>query len=165
MIQWLLLLQEFNITVIDRPGKENIVANFLSRIQHEDGNKTVGDTFLDENLFVVSIQTPWFLDISNYLAIGKLPNHLSQPEKRHIIVQSSNYSWVDNDLFRTCPDIIIKRLVQEDEMTDILHACHDGPCGGHFSDKRTAYKVLHSGYYWPRIFKDASKYVKGCDSF
>ena len=50
-------------------------------------------------------------------------------------------------------------------MTDILHACHDGPCGGHFSDKRMAYKVLHFGYYWPSIFKDASKYVKGCDSF
>ena len=47
-------------------------------------------------------------------------------------------------------------------MTNILHACHDGPCGGHFSDKRTTYKVLHShGYYWPIIFKDAAKYVKG----
>ena len=37
-------------------------------------------------------------------------------------------------------------------------------CGGHFSDKRKAYKVLHSSYYWPSIFKDATKYVKGCDS-
>ena len=50
-------------------------------------------------------------------------------------------------------------------MSDILHACHDGPCGGHFSDKWIAYKVLHFGYYWPSIFKDATKYVKGCDSF
>ena len=49
-------------------------------------------------------------------------------------------------------------------MTDILHACHDGPCGGNFSDKQTTYKVPHSGYYWPIIFKDASKYVKGWDS-
>ena len=54
--------------------------------------------------------------------------------------------------------------MREDEMTDILHACHDGPCGGDFFDKRTAYKVLHSGYYWPSIFKDVAKYVKGCDS-
>ena len=49
-------------------------------------------------------------------------------------------------------------------MTDILRACHDGPCGGHFSDKRAAYKVLHSHYYWQSIFKDASRYVRGCDS-
>jgi len=49
-------------------------------------------------------------------------------------------------------------------MYDILQACHDGPCGGHFSDKRIAYKVLHQGYYWPALFKDAEKYVQGCDS-
>jgi hypothetical protein len=38
-------------------------------------------------------------------------------------------------------------------------SCHDGPCGGHFSDKRTTYKILQSDYYWPTIFKDEKKYV------
>jgi hypothetical protein len=32
-----------------------------------------------------------------------------------------------------------------------------------FLDKRTAYKVLRLGYYWPTIFRDARKYVKSCD--
>ena len=32
--RWLLLLQEFNITVLDRPGKQNEVADFLSRIEN-----------------------------------------------------------------------------------------------------------------------------------
>jgi hypothetical protein len=31
--KWLLLLQEFNITVLDRPGKENLVVDFLSCIK------------------------------------------------------------------------------------------------------------------------------------
>ena len=127
--RWLLLLQEFNITVIDRPGKEHLVADFLSHVQHEDGTKPVDDTFPDEHLFVVSIQTPWFTNISNYLSTGKIPNHLSPHEKHRIIVQSSNYSWVDNDLFCTGPDLIIRLCVWEDEMTDILHSCHYGPCG------------------------------------
>ena len=100
-------MQEFNITIIDRPGKENIEAYFLSCIPHEDGTKPIDDTFPDEHLFVVSVQTPWFVDIPNYLAIGKLPNHLSPHEKSRIIVQSSNYSWVYNDLLRTGPDLII----------------------------------------------------------
>jgi len=30
--KWLLLLQEFNIIVLDRPGKQNTVVDFLSRI-------------------------------------------------------------------------------------------------------------------------------------
>lgn len=29
---WLPLLQEFDITIRDRPGKENLVADFLSRV-------------------------------------------------------------------------------------------------------------------------------------
>jgi len=31
--RWLLLLQEFDITIVDRPGKENVVADFLSRLK------------------------------------------------------------------------------------------------------------------------------------
>ena len=43
-------------------------------------------------------------------------------------------------------------------------ACHDEPCGGHFADKRTTYKILHLGYYWSSILKDAREYVKRCDN-
>ena len=50
-------------------------------------------------------------------------------------------------------------------MFAILKACHDDPCGGHFANKRTAYKVLHLGYYWPTLFKYARIYVKSCDSY
>ena len=56
--QWLLLLQEFIITIIEQPGRENMVAYFLCRIQHDDGAKPINDNFPDEHLFVVSIQTP-----------------------------------------------------------------------------------------------------------
>ena len=55
---WLILLQEFNITIIYPPGKENLVADFLSRIQHDDDTKPVDDNFPDEHLFAVSVQTP-----------------------------------------------------------------------------------------------------------
>ena len=98
-------MQEFNIIVIDRPGKENLIVYFLSHIQHEDGTKPVNDTFLDEHLFAVS---PCFVNIANYLATGKIPNHLSPHEKHCIIAHSSNNSSVDNDLFHTGPDLIIQ---------------------------------------------------------
>jgi len=58
----------------------------------------------------------------------------------------------------------IRRCVCEDEIFDILKACHDGPCGGHFADRRTSHKFLQIGYYWPTIFKDAKKFVQSCDS-
>ena len=89
---WLLRLQEFNITIINRPSKENLVAYFLYRIQHDSDTKPIDDTFPDKDLFDISVQTPWFADIANYLATGKVPHHLAQYKKRRIIVQSSNYS-------------------------------------------------------------------------
>jgi len=67
-------------------------------------------------------------------------------------------------LYKTRPNLIIQRCVREDEVPEILKACHHEPCGGHFADKITAYKVLLLGYYWPSLFKDAKEYVKRCDS-
>jgi hypothetical protein len=71
--------------------------------------------------------------------------------------------WNDDYLYRTWPDLVNRRCVQEDEMNGIFKACHDGPCGGHFDNKRTSYKILQSCYYWPTIFKDEKKYVANCD--
>jgi hypothetical protein len=118
--RWLLLLQEFNIIVLDRPRKDNVVADFLSRIKNEDDDIPVDDSFPDEHLFSLSINTPWFADMENYLATRKLPSHLSPHEKWKIITQSANYSWVGHDIFRTGPDLIIHRCVREDEVPEIL---------------------------------------------
>jgi hypothetical protein len=161
--RWLLLLQEFDITIVDRPGKENVVVDFLSRLTPDD-NTPIGDSFPDEYLFAVSAHSPWYADIANYLVAGKLPPHLSHQEKRKIIQQSAQYSWISGCLFHTRLDQEIQRCIREDEVYDLLKACHDGPCGGHFADKRTTHKILRMDYYWPSLFKDAKKYVWACDS-
>jgi hypothetical protein len=98
--RWLLLLQEFDITIVDRPGKENLVADFLSRLTPDD-DTPVDDSFPDEYLFVVSSHSPWYEDIANYLVAGKLPPHLSHREKKSIIYQSARYSWVSGYIFHT----------------------------------------------------------------
>jgi hypothetical protein len=83
--RWLLLLQEFNITVLDQPGKDNVVDDFLSCIKNEDDDTPVDDSFPDEHLFSLFVNTPWFTDMENYLATRRLPSHLSPHEKRKII--------------------------------------------------------------------------------
>jgi hypothetical protein len=84
--RWLMLLQEFNITILDLLGKENLVADFISRINHEGDSIFVDDIFPDEYLFSISINTPFFADMENYLATIKLPSHSSPHEKRRIIM-------------------------------------------------------------------------------
>ena len=67
--RWLLLLQEFDITIVDKPGKENVVADFLSRFTNNDGKLPVEDSFPDEHLFAVSSHSPWYADVTNYLVV------------------------------------------------------------------------------------------------
>jgi hypothetical protein len=153
--RWLLLLQEFDITIVDRPRKENVVVDFLSWLTPED-DTPVDDSFPDEYLFAVSTHSPWYAE--------KLPPHLSHREKKSIIHQSAWHSWISGYLFHTGADQEIRRCITKDEVYDLLKSCHDGPCGGHFSDKRTTHKILRMGYYWPSLFKDAKKYVRACDS-
>jgi hypothetical protein len=45
--RWLLLLQEFNITIIDRPLRDNLVVYLLSRLIHIGDSTLVDDDFLD----------------------------------------------------------------------------------------------------------------------
>eukprot|EP00253_Pinus_taeda_P021131 PITA_21131 len=162
--RWLILLQEFDITIKDRPRKENSVGDFLSRMAKPIDAATVEDQFPDEHLFVVAVQTPWYADIANYLTVGKLPKHLTPNERKHIVQRSTRFSWIGGYLFHAGADMQIRRCVRQDEIFDILKACHDQPCGGHFADRRNTHKVLQTRYYWPTIFKDAKKFVQACDS-
>ena len=78
--RWLILLQELDITIKDRPRKENLVADFLARMPKPVDTVAVEDQFPNEHLFVVTIKTPWSADVVNYLAVDKLTKHLTPNE-------------------------------------------------------------------------------------
>jgi hypothetical protein len=61
------------------------------------------------------------------------------------------------------PEYVIFCCLREDEMYNVLHACHDEPHGGNFISKRVALKVVHVGYYWKILHNNAKKYVSKCD--
>lgn len=66
-------------------------------------------------------------------------------------------------MYKIGPNLIIPRCIREDEVPYTLKSCYNELCGGHFVDKRIAYKFLVLGYYWPSIFKDTKEYVKRHD--
>jgi hypothetical protein len=140
--RWLLLLQEFDITIKYGPERENLVTNFLSRIPKIDDSLTVEDQFLDENLFVITTKPPWYADTTNYLAAGRLLAHISSKERKLIVQCSARFAWINIYLFHTGDDLQIRRCVRDDEIYDILKSRHDEPYGGHFAYHGTGHKIL-----------------------
>ncbi|KAL5537987.1 hypothetical protein UlMin_045695 [Ulmus minor] len=164
LIRWILLLQEFDLEIRDKKGCENVVADHLSRliVESVDENLPIKETFPDEQLMLIS-QLPWFADIVNYLVTGHMPSHWSYQDKTKFLTEVKKFFWDDPYLFKYCPDQIIRRCIPESEQQSVISFCHDHACGGHFSSKKTAAKILQCGFYWPTLFKDTHVYCSSCD--
>ncbi|XP_071914099.1 uncharacterized protein [Coffea arabica] len=97
----------------------------------------------------------YLLDIVNFLATDKFPTGWPKAKRDKLRSDAKFYIWDDPYLWKRGADQIIRRCVSEAEFQSILAYCHSFACGGHFGPKRTARKVLESGFYWPTLFKDA----------
>ncbi|GJY68172.1 reverse transcriptase domain-containing protein [Tanacetum coccineum] len=172
LLRWVLLLQEFDFSVIDTKGAENYAADHLSRLKNPYENvfdpKEINETFPLETLNTVTSHdnqsTPWFADIANYHAGNFLIKGMSTQQKRKFFKDIKHYFGDDIYLFRTCADQIIRRCVFGQEALEILKACHEGPIGGHHSANITARKVFEAGFFWPTIYKMPDRLFKACDA-
>ena len=76
LIRRVLLLQEFELQIIDRKGAENPVADNLSRLENvlHDPLPT-NDSFPDEQLVVANASrtAPWYADYANYIVAKYIP--------------------------------------------------------------------------------------------
>jgi hypothetical protein len=76
LVRWILVLQEFDITIKDKKGTKNIVADHLSRwiIDSKSDITPIDNYFPNKSLLSVST-LPWFANIVNFLVSGQLPAH------------------------------------------------------------------------------------------
>ena len=159
LTRWILMCQEFNLTIKDKKRVENVVANHLSRLVSESSfhGIPIGDSFYDEQLFAL-VQCPWYADIVNYLVTGQIPPQWTSQQKRNFLEDIKKYYFDDPYLFKYCPDQLMRRCVPNDDQSRILTFCHSEAYGGHFSARKTADKILQAGFYWPILFKDCFEF-------
>ncbi|GJS74793.1 reverse transcriptase domain-containing protein [Tanacetum coccineum] len=131
LLRWVLLLQEFDITILDKKGSENLAADHLSRLEnpHKDilENKDINEHFPLETLGVISTgSTPWFADFANYHAGNFIIKGMTTQQKRKFFKDVKHYFWDDPYLFRICADQIIRRCVSGHEAFENPQSCHEG---------------------------------------
>ncbi|KAE8712804.1 hypothetical protein F3Y22_tig00110223pilonHSYRG00028 [Hibiscus syriacus] len=140
LIRWILLLQEFDLEVIDRKGTENQVADHLSRLENTSDIFDIKEEFPDEKILYATIIS-WYADLVNVLVSGAFPYELNSHGKKRFLHDVKFYFWDKMYLFKQCADQMIRRCVPEEEQSDILHHCHTSTYGGHFGGSRTAAKA------------------------
>ncbi|CAN6570913.1 unnamed protein product [Malus baccata var. baccata] len=109
LIRWMLLLQEFDIEIRDKKGSDNVVADHLSRMVHEEDAVPIIETFPDEQLMSVKVGEPWYADLVNYLVSKHVPSELVKHQCDKLKKEARFYVWDDPYLWKYCPDQVIRR--------------------------------------------------------
>lgn len=175
--RWLLEISEFKYEFIHIPGRENVLADYLSREDFDQNNK---DTENNENIPLVAqveninvvtkipswemileeqMKDPKLLSIresikENKLKIGKNYDTCYIDQETNLLMHVG--SWRDRpyrqDLRKT---IVIPKTLQK-QILEVTHVIHSG------IDK--TYKLLSDRYYWVGMFSDTQNFVLSCQS-
>ena len=82
LILLILLLQEFDVEIIDKKGTKNVVVDHLSKLEYLEERQvdegSIKEEFPNEYLYFVNLNyIPWYADIANFLVFDILPLDLS----------------------------------------------------------------------------------------
>ena len=90
LARWMLLLQEFDFTIIHTRGKLHAIADYLSRIEHGEEAVGVSDQLPDASIYAIrTFQTEnWYDEMLNFLLDGMLPTQMTVDQKKKFALKS-----------------------------------------------------------------------------
>jgi hypothetical protein len=160
LIQWILLLQEFDLEIRDKKGVKNSVTDHLSCLQFEESAELpINDYMRDDTLLKVSTTDPWYANIVNYIVAGYIP---PGEDKKKIIQDSRLHLWDDPYPYQVCVDGLLRRCILAFETWKILEYCHSSPYGDHYGAFHTNAMVWQIGFYWHTMYDDDKSFVRCC---
>ncbi|XP_055588879.1 uncharacterized protein LOC129741197 [Uranotaenia lowii] len=135
--RWALILQQYDMRIVHRKGKENIVPDALSRsIAAIDGSPT---TWYDSMMRKVVSKPDEFVDFR--VENNNLFKYISVPDFPH----DSNFEW---KLIPRTEDI--PKIIEESHITSF-----------HSGYERTLARIRQR-FYWPRMAAQIRKFVRQC---
>jgi hypothetical protein len=121
LIQWILLVQEFDLEIRDKKGVENSMADHLSRLQFDESAELpINDYMRDDTLLKVSTTDPWYANIINYIVADYIP---PGADKKKIVRDSRLHLWDDPYPYRVCVDGLLRRCIPTFETWKIVEHC------------------------------------------
>jgi len=158
-----LKLLDFDFEIIYKKGKENKVADSLSRNAINNIkiiNKTDDNIDTLTNLHDIKTQQKndqFCNNIIKALNNEEVPTNIKRKSRLFIlqneILYYKKYTPPKNyNIILVIPNTLIN---------EILKSYHDSPTGGHTGISRTIHKIQNK-YYWPSLHKDTTNFIKSC---
>ncbi|GLJ40917.1 hypothetical protein SUGI_0846500 [Cryptomeria japonica] len=138
----------------DNEGYEHPIAFYSKSLQAVELKYETMEKKAYALVKVVKAFRPYLVNanIIAYVPHAVVKDILSQSE-----VIGKRCRWI-NRIQEIDLEIKITKLAKQ-----VLTEMHDGVCGGHYSRKTIAGKIILAGYYCPTLFKDTHAYVRKCD--
>ena len=168
LARWGLALQEMDLTIIHRSGKQNASADALSRLpllDSMDDNPTsrvvaaVTECSDEDDLSEQQRSDPKLLAIITYLDTGILPE--DDRWGKQIGMTSSQYTVLDRVLYRVVTDGTLRLIPPSHLREQLFHELHAGKFGAHLSDAKV-YSEIQRHYWWEGMRKDVTQWTRGC---
>jgi len=166
--RWALKLQQYQMNIIGRPGKQNGNADALSRIGEDNVIRVIDlEESFKERIRQRQLEDSKLGSLIEYLEKQDLPvnDHLA----KWIIANAKDYEMIDGILNVNIWNHRMNRRNQKkfrlavpESMKEVILAdCHDAKTSAHLGIKRT-YERMSEKYYWNGMYEDARKYVLQC---
>jgi hypothetical protein len=122
---WIVIFQEFDLEFTTPKSKKPLVlAEFNSDFPSDTKGTLVNTNFLDEHMFIISSDDPWYHDVFIYLHSQKFGPHLSRDDHWHIRHQAPHYLLIEYVLYRQGVDTILCHCLTLIEAKHILNDFH-----------------------------------------
>ncbi|KAF1315298.1 Pol protein, partial [Globisporangium splendens] len=180
MARWLAFFSEFNFRVEYKPGKENVLADALSRRpDYESSVDDSSDALCLErtpdlmHLSISRVQTKLKDNIQSLYAKDDecrlLIAHFDGSSKESLPAKLESklarFSYHDGLLWHRLSNFDYPRVYvphDQDLKLSILHEFHDAPASGHLRREKTFLQVSNV-FWWPHQYKWVANCVRSCE--
>lgn len=159
--RWIDFLQLFNPYIHYRSGKENVVADCLSRrVDHDDGAAVRADQRTARVKALLGSMCSFDISVGGILDDIK-KGYQQDSVSLKMMAEPSKYDCSVEDGFLLRQDRCIYVPDDRSLKSKLLREVHDAPSGGHLGINKT-FRRLAQHYYWPGMRRDVQDYVYSC---
>ncbi|GMF40023.1 unnamed protein product [Phytophthora fragariaefolia] len=163
MARWLSFFAEYNFTVEYKPGKQNVLADALSRRpDYELAHLAYLESPLYEFIRKSYADDDDLVGLVEALGVPNKTIELTARQRsrlhRYSVVEGLLYYQVDGG---DDPRIVVPN--DEDLRHRVLYEAHDTPLSGHLGREKT-YTSVARNFWWPHMYKWVHKYVQTCET-